>query len=94
MSIEPLSNFTDLAEDLAAGEIAASVAKQAASRASVEIRCVGADEPNSRVVERSTRTEAHPYTNFRHGGVRRFDRTPFARGPFDGGSDLPPFRVS
>jgi hypothetical protein len=95
MSTQQISNFTDLAEGLAAGEIAASVAKQTASRASVEIRFVGADEPNSRAVETEAPDgPAHPYTSFEQGGVRRFDHSPFARGPFDAGSDLPRFRVS
>jgi hypothetical protein len=94
MSTESPRNFTDLAGNPAAGEMAARVAKQTAARLSVDIRYVGADEPAARMVERSTSTESHPYSSFEQGGIRRFERVPFARGPFEGGSDLPPFRVS
>jgi len=94
MSTERVSNIAGLAENLAAGAIAASMTRRATSRATVEIRYVGADDADSRVVDTATDTESHPYTSFEQGGVRRFDRTPFSRGPFAGGSDLPPFRVS
>jgi len=60
----------------------------------VDIRYVGAECANAREVVRSTQTESHPYSSFEQGGVRRFERSPFARGPFEGGAHLPPFRVS
>jgi hypothetical protein len=94
MSTESPRNCTDLAGNPAAGDIAVRVGKQTAARVSVEIRYVEADEPLARVVARSTATESHPYSSFEQGGVRRFDRVPFARGPFDGTPDLPPFRIS
>ena len=72
-----------------AGQLAASLAKQAAAGASVDIRCMGAEDE----IARSTQTESYPYSSFEQGGVRRFERSPFARGLFDGSGDLPPFRV-
>ena len=94
MSTEHHRNSTDLAEDPAAGEIAASMARQATSRVTVELRYARADDADSSAIQKSTATEAHPYTSFEQGGVRRFERTPFARGPFGAGSDLTPFRLS
>jgi hypothetical protein len=87
-------NITDLATHSAAKQIAATVAKQAAAQANVDIRYVGAEDANARAIARSTETESHPYSSFEQGGVRRFERPPFARGPFEAGRDLPPFRVS
>ena len=86
-------NLTDLAARTTAKQIAAVVAKQAAALASVDIRYVGAEDANARALVRSTATESHPYSSFEQGGVRRFERSPFARGPFEGGGDLPSFRV-
>ena len=94
MSTQHHRSLTDLAKDPAAGEIAASMARQATSRVTVEVRYARAGDADSSTVEKSTATEAHPYTSFEQGGVRRFDRTPFARGPFGAGSDLTPFRVT
>jgi len=94
MSTERIRNFTELATGAAAAQIAASVGKQAAARAGVDIRCMGAVEAISRPLPRSTDTEAYPYSSFEQGGVRRFDRSPFTRGPFEARPDLPPFRVS
>lgn len=87
-------NITDLATETSAQQIAVTVAKQAAAQASVDIRYVGAEDANARAVVRSTGTESHPYSSFEQGGVRRFERSPFTRGPFEGSGDLPPFRVS
>ncbi len=94
MSTESPRNCTELAGTPAAGGIAARLGKRSAARVSVDIRYVEADDPTARVVARSTATESHPYSSFEQGGVRRFDRVPFARGLFDRRSDLPPFRVS
>jgi len=94
MSTERVTHFTDLATGAAAAQIAARVGKQAAARACVDIRCVRAVGVAARSAARSTDTEAYPYSSFEQGGVRRFDRSPFARGPFEAGPDLPPFRVS
>jgi hypothetical protein len=99
-------NINDQATRSTARQIAATVAKQAAAHANVDIRPVGAEDaitspwPSpvlSRIaaaVVRSTETESYPYSSFEQGGVRRFERSPFARRPFQGGGDLPPFRVS
>ena|SRR5215831_6546072 len=94
MSTERKSDFTRLAGDPAARQIAAGIGKQAAAGASVRIRHIGARRPISRSVARSTATEAHPYSSFEQGGVRRFERALLARGPFAARPDLPPFRVS
>jgi hypothetical protein len=85
---------TDLASQTTAKRIGATVAKQAAAQANVDIHYVGAENTVARAVLRSTETESHPYSSFEYGGVRRFERSPFARGPFEGAGDLPPFRVS
>jgi len=95
MSTESTRHCTGpAAQATTAQQIAATVAKQAAAQANVDIRYVGAEDAITRAVVRSTETESHPYSSFEHGGVRRFERSPFARGPFEGSGDLPPFRVS
>ena len=86
-------NVTDLATHTIAKRIAATVAKQAAAQARVDIRYVGAEDANARALVRSIATESHPYSSFEQGGIRRFERSPFARGPFEGRGDLPSFRV-
>jgi hypothetical protein len=82
-----------LAGGRSATQIAAQVGKQAAARADVDVRYVGAEDAIARSVARSTATESYPYSSFEEGGVRRFERSPFARRPFGGAADLPPFRV-
>jgi hypothetical protein len=94
MSTESNRDFTDLATESTAKQIAATAAKRAAAGARVAIRYVGAEDRIARAVVRSTETQTHPYSSFEQGGIRRFERSAFARGPFDGGADLPPFRVS
>jgi len=101
----PSTRFTaNPARPPAAGPIAARLAKQAAARADVDIRYLGAEKaitrrsrasPSGAVsgIARSTAIESYPYSSFEQGGVRRFERPPFTRGLFDGSGDLPPFRV-
>jgi hypothetical protein len=93
MSTERVIHLTGLARP-AATQIAASVARQSAARAGVDIRHMGAEDTIARAVARSTVTESYPYSSFEQGGVRRFERSPFARGPFDSRPDLRPFRIS
>jgi len=87
-------HITDVATPTTAKQIAATVAKQAAGQANVDIRYVGAKDAVARAVVRPTETENHPYSSFAQGGIRRFERLPFARGPFERSGNLPPFRVS
>jgi hypothetical protein len=94
MSTESTRHCTDLATQTAATRIATTVAKQAAAHAGVDIRCVGAKDSLARTLVRSTETETYPYSSFEQGGIRRFERSAFARGPFESGADLPRFRVS
>jgi hypothetical protein len=82
-------NFTDLLRSSAA-QIAVRARKRAAERVGVDYVGTAARAP----VVRSTATQAHPYSSFEHGGLRRFERNPLARGRFDRGSDLPPFRIT
>ncbi len=89
MSTESIRIIVNPASQPEAAHIAASLGKQAAAHADVDIRYVGAEER----ISRSTATESYPYSSFEQGGVRRFERSPFARAPFEGSGHLPPFRV-
>ncbi len=89
MSTESTRIVLNPASQPEAARIAATLGKQAAAHADVDIRYVGAED----TIARSTATESYPYSSFERGGVRRFERPPFARGPFEGSGDLPPFRV-
>lgn len=108
MSTESTRIVINPASQPGAAHIAASLGKQAAARADVDIRYVGAEDavykartrlalraalPGVIRDSRSTATESYPYSSFEQGGIRRFERSPFARGLFDGSADLPPFRV-
>ena len=87
MSTESTRIIANPADQPEAGQLAASLAKQAAAGANVDIRYVGAEDD----IARATETES--YSSFEQGGVRRFEHSPFTRGLFEGSSDLPPFRV-
>lgn len=86
-------SFTDLVSVPGASRIAAGVGQQAAARANVDIRYVGAEDEVARSAARSAATESYPYSSFERGGVRRFEHSPFTRGLFEGSGELPPFRV-
>jgi hypothetical protein len=90
MSTESTRIVVDPARQPEAAQLAANLGKQAAAGTDVDIRCVGAEDG----ITRSTQIESYPYSSFEQGGVRRFERSPFTRGPFAGSGDLPPFRVS
>ena len=109
MSTESARIVTDPASQPEAAHVAASLAKQGAAHANVDVRYLGAEDMVTRRlcalpsgspsralsgIARFTATESYPYSSFEQGGVRRFERSPFARGLFERGGDLPPFRVS